>query len=155
MTQDTGEREAALREALADLEHRQWAHWTRYMLDNMMPENIARWRSQIETPYVDLTEAEKDSDRVWADKVLALIDTPAPPAGEREAALREAVAKILPLKEGVLTDVKSAHSGRGNGASEWMREDDRDFRSDLRNAFAAIESALIDTPTPPATTGED
>lgn len=31
------------------------------------------WRRQIETAYADLTEAEKDSDREWADKVLALL----------------------------------------------------------------------------------
>lgn len=57
-------------EALADLEHQQWAHWTRYMLDNLTPENIERWRRQIDTPYSDLTEKEKDSDREWARKSL-------------------------------------------------------------------------------------
>jgi len=62
-----------LREQLADLEHEQWAHWTRYMLDNLTPENIARWRRQCDTPYADLSEKEKDSDREWADKVLALV----------------------------------------------------------------------------------
>lgn len=57
-------------ERLAALEHEQWAHWTKYMLDNLTPENIERWRRQIETPYEQLTEAEKDSDREWADKVF-------------------------------------------------------------------------------------
>jgi hypothetical protein len=59
-----------LREKLADLEHTQWAHWTRYMLQNMNLDNITRWQKQIETPYASLTEEEKDSDRVWADRVL-------------------------------------------------------------------------------------
>ena len=62
-----------LREKLADLEHQQWAHWTKYMLDNLTPENIARWKKQIETDYKDLTEKEKESDRVWADKVQKTI----------------------------------------------------------------------------------
>jgi len=31
---------------------------------------IDRWRRQIETPYADLTEKEKDSDREWAEKAL-------------------------------------------------------------------------------------
>ncbi|MDJ0707838.1 MAG: hypothetical protein QNJ46_31570 [Leptolyngbyaceae cyanobacterium MO_188.B28] len=62
-----------LREQLADLEHQQWAHWTRYMLNNLTPENIERWRRQIDTPYADLSEAEKASDRRWADKVLTII----------------------------------------------------------------------------------
>ena len=71
-----------LREALAALEHDQWAHWTRYMLDTlrntgipMTSEIVARWERQIATPYAELTEAEKDSDREWADKVLAVLDS--------------------------------------------------------------------------------
>jgi len=35
-------------------------------------------------------------------------------------------------------DIDSAHSGRGNGASDWMREDDRDFRRDLKTAFKKV-----------------
>ena len=61
----------SLRERLADVEHEQWAHWTKYMLDNLTEKNIARWRTQIATPYSELTEKEKDSDREWADRVLA------------------------------------------------------------------------------------
>jgi hypothetical protein len=63
----------SIREKLAELEHVQWSHWTRYMLDHLTPENIARWRRQCDTDYADLTEKEKDSDREWADKVLAII----------------------------------------------------------------------------------
>jgi hypothetical protein len=61
-------------ERLAAMEHEQWAHWTRYMLDNLTPENIARWKRQIETPYQELSEREKESDRVWARKVLVAIE---------------------------------------------------------------------------------
>ena len=74
-----------MREALAELEHDQWTLWTAYMLDALQPliggeENstweqvdLARkrlegWRLQIATPYADLTEADKDKDREWADK---------------------------------------------------------------------------------------
>lgn len=80
----------SLRERLAALEHLQWAHWTRYMLDTigkerlerMADENdpdieelpcVKRWRNQIDTPYNMLSEAEKSSDREWADKALMLI----------------------------------------------------------------------------------
>ncbi len=59
-----------LREKMAELEHEQWAHWTRYMLDNLTDENIERWRRQIDTPYSVLTDKEKESDREWADKAL-------------------------------------------------------------------------------------
>jgi len=63
-------------EELAALEHAQWAHWTEYMLDNLTEENISRWRKQIETPYFNLSEKEKDSDRSWAKKVLEIINDP-------------------------------------------------------------------------------
>lgn len=62
------------RELLAELEHQQWAHWTDYMLNNLSPENIKRWKEQIKTPYSMLTEKEKDSDRTWADKVIKIIE---------------------------------------------------------------------------------
>lgn len=80
-----------LTEALADLEHKQWAHWTRYMLETLglfdaseeelssrgfdasQVENLRRWRRQIDTPYDQLTEREKDSDREWARKCITTI----------------------------------------------------------------------------------
>lgn len=60
-------------EKLAELEHQQWAHWTRYMLDNLTEENIARWRKQIEVPYSMLSEKEKESDRKWAKKAYVTV----------------------------------------------------------------------------------
>lgn len=59
-------------ERLAELEHEQWAHWTKYMLDNLSPENIERWRRQIETPYEQLSEMEKGSDRQWARRAIKI-----------------------------------------------------------------------------------
>ena len=34
---------------------------------------VERWKRQVATPYANLTEAEKDSDREEADRVLAII----------------------------------------------------------------------------------
>ena len=64
----------SLREELAALEHEQWAHWTAHLLDHFTPENVARWRRQVDTPYERLSDEEKEKDREWADKVLALLD---------------------------------------------------------------------------------
>ena len=61
------------REKLSELEHEQWSHWTKYMLDNLTEENIKKWKEQIDTKYKDLSESEKDSDREYADKVMNLI----------------------------------------------------------------------------------
>lgn len=65
--------EEELIERLAELEHKQWAHWTMYMLNNLTQENLKRWERQIETSYKDLSEKEKESDRVWARKVLEVL----------------------------------------------------------------------------------
>jgi hypothetical protein len=69
----------AIRDRLAALEHEQWAHWTGYLLDHLTPENVERWRKQIDTPYEHLSEAEKQSDREWADRVLELLRASAAP----------------------------------------------------------------------------
>lgn len=62
-----------LREKLAELEHKQWAHWYRYMIANITPENKKRWDEQAATPYDQLTRPEKNTNREWADKVLEII----------------------------------------------------------------------------------
>ncbi len=62
-----------LLEILSAFEHEQWAKWTKYFLDNLTPENIARWRRQIATPYAELSEKEKDSDRFWARVIMKVL----------------------------------------------------------------------------------
>ncbi len=61
-----------LYEELAELEHEQWAHWTKYMIDNLTMENIEKWKRQIKMTYNELSEKEKESDRRWAEKSLEI-----------------------------------------------------------------------------------
>lgn len=61
-------------EKLAALEHEQWATWADYMLNNLTDENVELWMRQIQTPYAQLSEQEKMSDRVWAHKVIELLE---------------------------------------------------------------------------------
>lgn len=72
-----------LREQLAALAHEQWSAWMRYMLgkclvneDGSLTIPAAYYQAlfrQMTTPYAELGEHEKESDREEADKVLALI----------------------------------------------------------------------------------
>lgn len=81
--------DAELREALAALAHDQWSGWMAYLFARCQtvehaengyriaayipPPLVGRWRRQMETPYADLPEEEKASDRAEADRVLALL----------------------------------------------------------------------------------
>jgi uncharacterized Zn finger protein (UPF0148 family) len=60
-------------EELAELEHNQWAHWTKYMLNRITEDNIVKWGKQIQTKYGLLSEQEKESDREWANKVYDVL----------------------------------------------------------------------------------
>jgi hypothetical protein len=82
---------AELRERLAELAHAQWSGWMRYMFARMdwniiqtgkvmHGDDVKRWERQMNTPYVDLPENEKESDRAEADKVLAMIVSAPTPA---------------------------------------------------------------------------
>ena len=72
-----------MREQLAALAHAQWAGWMEYMFSKCRADSpggltipmwaVERWQRQMNTPYAELPEEEKNSDREEADKVLQLI----------------------------------------------------------------------------------
>ena len=73
-----------LREKLADLAHSQWSGWTEYLFEKSIrhprtggvtiPHTLVkRWVRQMRTPYAELSESEKDSDRKEADKFLTVL----------------------------------------------------------------------------------
>lgn len=67
----------------ADIEHDRWGHWQKYMMSKMsmldngdmvLPkEFVDRWFRQIDTPYSELSEPEKESDRKETRNYLPLI----------------------------------------------------------------------------------
>jgi len=70
-------------EALAAQEHESWANWTRWMLQEMVKESggdfeleglpcVERWTRQMDAPYADLSEKEKESDRKVVREKLQL-----------------------------------------------------------------------------------
>lgn len=75
-------------EALADYAHGAWSGWMRYLFTKCHPtkpvhqsagaliipsEFVKRWKRQMGTLYEDLLEKEKESDRIEAKKMLAII----------------------------------------------------------------------------------
>ncbi len=72
------------REALAELCHRQWSGWMRYLFTKCEENEdgtvtipkwaVEGWSRQMETEYSQLSEDEQLSDRIEADKFLALIE---------------------------------------------------------------------------------
>jgi len=63
-----------VREELAELEHNQWLAWSSDISSKEVISDKRRKRwGKLWRPYSELTEKEKDQDRVWADRVLAII----------------------------------------------------------------------------------
>lgn len=72
-----------LREELAAVAHQQWSAWMKYQFEKGYPglggswsmpgQFVDRWKRQMNTPYADLPEAEKVSDREEADLYLAVL----------------------------------------------------------------------------------
>jgi hypothetical protein len=73
-----------LLETLASIEHERWCHWQRYIHSKCVPQGkdgallipgdlVKRWKKQSETPYSELTNREKESDREQVRKYLPLI----------------------------------------------------------------------------------
>lgn len=77
-----------LLEQLAAIEHERWADWQRYMHskcatpkqmaaakgDLIIPAHmVQQWERQIATPYADLSEREKNSDREQVERYAHLI----------------------------------------------------------------------------------
>lgn len=73
-----------LREELADLCHRQWSGWMKYLFakstflgkDGCHIPGWAtdRWMNQVHTQYKSLSESEKESDRKEADRFIEILE---------------------------------------------------------------------------------
>ena len=73
-----------MREKLAALAHQQWSGWMEYLFEKSTRNEdgtvtipkwaVDRWVRQIRTSYRDLSESEKDSDRVEADRVIEVFN---------------------------------------------------------------------------------
>ena len=72
-----------LLDRLATVEHERWSHWQRYMHGKaakqsdgsllIPPDLVKQWERQLATPYSELSEKEKESDREQVRKYLPVI----------------------------------------------------------------------------------
>jgi hypothetical protein len=70
-------------EKLAVMIHEQWSGWMKYLFDKgifkkdgtwEMPKwAVERWKRQMKTEYNDLSEEEKESDRIEAKKFIEIL----------------------------------------------------------------------------------
>ena len=62
-----------IRERIAELEHEQWIAWSKNIAKtgNISIKRAERW-VKLWIPYSELTEDQKDQDRIWADQILAI-----------------------------------------------------------------------------------
>jgi len=74
----------SIREQLAELAHDQWSGWMEYLFSKSTYNKdgtvtipkwaVERWGAQMESSFSGLTEEERDSDRVEADKFLKVFE---------------------------------------------------------------------------------
>lgn len=70
-------------ERLATIEHERWSHWQRYLHSKcekgedgsltIPAEQVYRWEKQMSTPFEELTESEKESDREQVLRYLPVV----------------------------------------------------------------------------------
>lgn len=73
-----------MKERLANLCHEQWSDWMKYLFSKgifnedgtwTMPTwAVERWTRQMNTPLVELSESEQETDRREADKFIEIIN---------------------------------------------------------------------------------
>lgn len=66
----------SLLEALARHSHLQWMEWSKAIAENecLSPNRLRRWQGQLWKPYDELTEDQKEQDRIRAREILAIVE---------------------------------------------------------------------------------
>jgi len=59
-------------EALAEIEHLQWVHWSKAVAPEVAEATRRKWKC-CWTDYSKLSDDAKEADRIWSRKVVALL----------------------------------------------------------------------------------
>ena len=67
-------REDEVIEKLAEIEHIKWMEWARHILseETITTQRVQRWVRNF-VPYAELSEVEKEKDRVLARRVMRIL----------------------------------------------------------------------------------
>ena len=107
---------AETREEIAAIQHEQWSGWMDYLFSKcLQPESkdgsllippwaVKRWTRQMATKYSDLSNNEKESDRVEADRYADLIK-------------KEGDRRVREFAEEVKEQLAGASTKRSSGVS--------------------------------------
>lgn len=114
-----------LREQLAAIEHERWADWQKYVhgkgkarvVDGeavwcLPMSSVRHWNRQIATPYAELSEREKQSDREQVDRYWHLIEEYV------QAAKHQLVRDIQAALPAKVTDPRLTHMDINVGYNE-------------------------------------
>lgn len=106
-----------LREPLAAYAHGSWSRWMDHLFSRtddagaISTEDAERWKRLIATPYEDLTEEEKESDRLEADRMLEVMSgRPSKPVEKKDGStdpVAKNFAPVLPGAENSFDDVNA------------------------------------------------
>ena len=104
-----------LMEQLAAIEHDRWADWMRHMKMKspgwvIRMEDIDRWERQMRTPYAELSESEKESDREQVRRYLPLFEPRIQQLKSDATALADALEQIRETQEGSALAIVYQHS---------------------------------------------
>lgn len=74
-----------LLEQLAAIEHERWSHWQRYMHEKAHHNDdgsltlpaalVSRWERLMRTPYSQLTDEERESDREQVRRYITILQS--------------------------------------------------------------------------------
>jgi len=133
-------------EKLASLAHDTWVEWERYrMAPARTREEHERWPQIVATPYADLSEKEKESDRAIARRYLELLR---PDLSTREPPLHPPRHRLPDERRGVTRHTEVSWYERNQQGQPTVRRESNlyltaNFYEDgsLAELFACIDKA--------------
>ena len=116
----------------SDLEHERWYKWQKYLHSlcvknedgtlTIPKERVERWERQIATSYSELSEQEKEYDRVEVRKYLPMVESL---LEKQKKELMESIKKNFESQCSLTVDSRCKY---------WLRDDD-DYEFDANDKF--------------------